>query len=145
MIGPSALASFGYCRCRGFCHSPVNFCAHSRKLSRSLLLTPAPIRAHSCAYPCSLPYTPAYSHSLLLTLMHEYRQENDKSPCRLPLSPLPLLWTPNFHISFQSYVKIKHTIKIRSYFDLMCHYASIRSRNCLYNLQCHMGALYVSV
>ena len=54
-----------------FCHSPVDF----------------PIRAHSHAYPHSLPrlsaLTPAHSraylHSLLHVLMHEYRQENGKS------------------------------------------------------------------
>ena len=44
-----------------FCHSPVDFCAHSH------------------AYLRSMPRTPAHFRSLLHVLMHEYRWENEKS------------------------------------------------------------------
>ena len=64
-----------------FCHSSVNFCAHSRTYPRSLPLTPAPIRAHSRTYPRSLSLT--HSHSLPHMLMHEYLQEHDESPNEL--------------------------------------------------------------
>ena len=52
--------------CLSVCHSPVDFCAHSRAYPRSLPSLSAPI----CAY----------SRSLLLTAhMHKYLWENDKS------------------------------------------------------------------
>ena len=71
-----------------FCHSPVNFRAHSAP-SRSLPLPPAPSRslpltpAHSRSL-CSLPHTSAHSRSLRsppLTPAHS------APSCSLPLTP----------------------------------------------------------
>ena len=43
------------------------------------MLTPAPIRTPSRAYPCSLLHTSAHASTLPHVLMHKCRQENDKS------------------------------------------------------------------
>ena len=48
----------------GFSHSPVNFRAYSRAYPRLLLLTPTPMRLSASIR--------AYSHLLLLMLMHKY-------------------------------------------------------------------------
>ena len=46
----------------GFCHSPVNFCTHSRTCVSSFL------------------HTPAHAHILPHVVMHAYQWENEKSP-----------------------------------------------------------------
>ena len=46
-------------------------------------LAPAPIRAHSRAYPRSLRHTPTHVRTFSHLLMFEYQQENDKSQDKL--------------------------------------------------------------
>ena len=58
-----------------FCHSPVDFPAHSRTYALTLV--------HSCAFLCtfsrSFPNTSTHAHTLPHVLMYSYRWRNDKN------------------------------------------------------------------
>ena len=61
----------------GFCHSPVNFRAHSQAYLRSPLHTPTPILTHPCTLPrlslltpATLPFTRAHSRTCRCTKIY---------------------------------------------------------------------------
>ena len=51
----------------GFCHSPVDFCAHAHTYARILPRTSTRTTAHTRTHSCTLPHM----------LMHAYRRENE--------------------------------------------------------------------